>query len=261
MATNDTTTETTAPSKTAIRDYTRDVPMIDLEEIVGFAKKIREEALETATMTEVAKKFGYKAATSSPMYRRMVAARLFGFLGKNGPALTARATDFLKPSADDARTKALTEAIKGIVPYSELISKLEGKKVNLELISNGFEKKLNISSVAAKICARVFEKSLRFAGFLGSDDIVLSKLGGAVPALKGQDPDGDHEEEEHEDDDKNGEKQTHTLYLGTDKSRKFIVTAPLDVSQAELARINGWLKFTLLVDQPSVPAKPGEQSI
>jgi hypothetical protein len=256
MATKDSTTE--APA--SIKDYTLEVPMITLEEVVEFVKKIREQGLETASMKDVAEKLGYAAATSTPFYRRLVAGRLFGFLPKAGVDLTQRATDYLKPQDEGASTKALTEAIKGIPAYADNIQRLDGKRLNLELISNGFETKLKVTKPAAKLCAKIFEQSLRFGGFLAADGVVQSRseITAIKPANTVDDP---HAPQGQVDKSTNGaqpETQTHTLYLNKNKLRKFIVTAPLDLDQSELDRITGWLGFTFLVEQPPKPAAPAK---
>jgi hypothetical protein len=230
--------------------------MVELEEVIKFVKKIRDDGLETASMKEVAQKMGYAAPTSTPFYRRMVAARLFGLISKSGPDLTAQATAYLKPDDEDAAVNALVASIRGIPAYAEAVQKYDGKKLNLELIANGFETKLKVTNVGAKICAKVFEQSMRFAGFLAADGIVKVQPSSQVsnkPIATSDDPHASVAQAENNGNGPQTETQTHTLYLNKNKLRKFTVTAPLDLDQSELDRITGWLGFTFLVEQPPKP--------
>jgi hypothetical protein len=192
------------------------------------------------------------------------AARLFGLIGKGTAGLTTRATDYLKPDSEDAKTRAIMEAITSVPAYTEMIQKFQGKKLNADLVANGFEKSLKITSVGAKICAKTFQSSLKFAGLLSEDGVVKTPGSSSLvppPVIPPagseevvQEPNGNGTEGKPGDD--SPKTQSHVLYLDRDKKRKFAVTAPITVSKAELARINGWLGFTLIVDE-----QPGNEVV
>src|ERR1700722_2823757 len=105
----------------AKKDSTNEVPMYDLGEIMTFVTTVHEKGLETEPMPEVAKGCGYKHATSTPFYRRMVAGRLFGLLSKTGAELTPRAKDVLKPDSDGAEKRALVDAVNAVAVYAETL--------------------------------------------------------------------------------------------------------------------------------------------
>ena len=224
--------------------------MYDLGEIITFVTTIHEKGLETAAMPEVAKGCGYKHATSTPFYRRMVAGRLFGLLSKAGAELTPRAKDYLKPDVHGAEKKALVEAINSISHYAELLGKFDGKKLNAGLVANGLSKSLNLTDACAAICGKSFEASLKFAGLLSGDGTVSG-----APALPVKDAgkkdaeksDDNHEEEEEESED-SAKTQKHTLYLDKTKTKKFTVTAPLSITSAEIKRIQKWIEVALLIE-------------
>jgi len=247
-----------APKPGVKKDSTSDVPMHDLEEVIRFITKIHEAGLETASMPEIAKGCGYGNATSTPFYRRILASRLFGFLAKTGAELTVRARDYLKPDSDGADQRALADAIFSIQPYSEIVDKFKGKKLNTELVANGLSKSFNLSDACAKNCAKVFESSLKFAGFLAADLTVAGEVAIITkPKSKTKEHLSEHEEEEKEADEEdlglNVKTQSHTIYLDKTKKRKFQVIAPIDITTAELKRAKGFLDFALIVDQPIPP--------
>lgn len=59
---------------------TTDLPMVDLDPLLGFVDRIEGEGLQTLSQQDVAKRLGYANLTSTPFYRRVVAAKLFGLL-------------------------------------------------------------------------------------------------------------------------------------------------------------------------------------
>jgi len=68
---------------------------------------IRQKGLETTGLAEVAKQTGYATPTSTPFYRRLVAARLFKLLAPQGAELTKLALDYLKPDSEEAKAALL----------------------------------------------------------------------------------------------------------------------------------------------------------
>ena len=234
--------------------------MFDIGEAVKLVETIHEKALETAALPDVARGCGYANPTSTPFYRRIVAARLFKFLNSPKAELTKNALDYLKPETDDAKQNALTQAIMGIKTYADIVNQHVGRKINLELITNKLEKDatLSISKVCAKICASTLQNSLKFAGFISGDGTVVMPLGAGVkvvslPAVD-QPPLKDRKVEELESDD---ESQIQTLYLDDGRKRKITIKAPLSIKQSELKRLQDWLALQLLV-VPDQPANSGE---
>ncbi len=225
------------------KDSTTELPMFDLGEAVNFVSTIRDKALENIQMPQVATQMGYKHPSSTPFYRRCVAARLFGMIGKSGVELSARAKDYLRPDGDRVREASLRDAIMGIQLYADEVNRHLGKRINVQFIGNSFAKSLQISEGCALECAKVFEQSLRFAGFFSNDGLVnLPALDGAAPptlstppVVNGAEPIDDFA-------------QSHTLYLDKTKKRRFSISAPLDVNPTEVKRIQKWLEVTLLID-------------
>ena len=204
-------------------------------------------------MPEVAKQFGYSSATSTPFYRRTLAAKLFGMLAQTGAELTKRAKDYIRPENDGIKRLALVDAIMSIAYYAELVNKYDGKKLNSEYVSNGISTRFNLSPTCAMMCAKAFSESLRFAQMLSTDGVVLGTIKQEAitipcvpspaivlppvttgnPAQEAPPPPGTH---------------THILPLDKDKRRKITVNAPLDLTHKEIERITKWLSITLPID-------------
>lgn len=236
------------------KDSTNALPMYDLGEAIKLASTIHEKALETASLPDVAKGCGFANPTSTPFYRRMVAARLFQLLGQPKPELTKLASDYLKPDTENAKQAALTQAIMGIKTYAEIVNQFVGKKINVELITNRLEKdpSLSISKACARICALTLENSLMFAGFVSTDGTVAIPLTAAVkiaslppadlppspaPPSLGDADEGLKNEAGYE-----------VYILPLANGRKITVKAPANVTQQEVERLNKWTKFTLFLD-------------
>lgn len=232
--------KTTGAPKADLKDYTTELPMFDLEDILGFIGDIQSKGLEKAKMPDVAKGCGYENSSSTSFYRKLVAARHFGLLVVNGAELTERARDYFAPTADDSKSKALTEAVQGITYFSDVLTQHGGKRLNIELIGNEIARKFNVSKTCGKRCAKVFEASARFAGLLSTENLVLG-----APLAKPPAPKEDHGGGESGE---GGDTQKHTLYLDKMKHRKFHIVAPLTITAAELERIKSWLTFTIIVD-------------
>jgi hypothetical protein len=236
---------TTAPASTTRRESTTELPMVELKDIVEFVNKIHEEGLEVAPMPDVALKLGYKNPSSTPFYRRMAGARLFGLLVKpSGAQLTQRARDVLKPSREGAKEDALREALLEIPLYRERLNELDGKRLNSVYLANAFSRGLPITEACAAICAKVFESSVKYSGLVSSDGTISCR---ARPSEKTESivpPNPTETEFTLEPLDI----QSHTLFLDKQKQRRFQISAPLEVSQVEFARIRRWLEAVLNVD-------------
>jgi len=239
------------------KDSTNELPMFDIEEAINLVVKIHENALETAAMPDVAKGCGYANPTSTPFYRRIVAARLFRFLGSPKPELTKLALDYLKPDTDGAKQNALAQSIMGIKTYAEIVNLNVGKKLNTDLLANKLEKDdaLSITKACAKVCANVFVSSLKFAGFISSDGTIVIPNGASPPSdqpaaveLPPQKPIAKVQEFEAGE-----ESQVQTLYLDGKRKRAITIKAPLTVTKEELERIRAWLGFQLIVEESPKP--------
>jgi len=218
---------------------------------------IRDKAVETASMPGVAKALGYANATSSPFYRRMAAARLFGLLSAS--SLTQRAMDYIKPHDEQMKARVIKEAVLGIPAYEALVTRYAGKKMNVELVANAIERDHNLSASCASLCARVFESSLRFAGMLSIDGTVEvmgvtetpppehNPMALATPAAEHAVPAPDTNVPDL---------QQHTLYLDKTKIRTFTFTGPVEITAAEFERICQWLKVTMIVSDSSKGGAP-----
>jgi hypothetical protein len=244
---------TSRMAETSKKDSTNELPMFNIEEAIQIVTTIHEKALENAAMPDVAKGCGYANPTSTPFYRRIVAARLFRFLNAPKAELTRLALDYLKPDTDDARQSALTQAIMGIQVYADIVNQHVGKRLNVELIANKLEKDDNfgISKVCAKACAVAFAESLKFAGFIRPDNTVgipawqpPSENVAAPTSVEPPKPKKSPEKEWEADDDS----QVQTLYLDNKRRRKIIIKAPFTVTTEELERIRAWLGFQLIVE-------------
>ena len=232
------------------RDSTTTVPMFSLEDAIRIVEKIRDKALETALMPDVAKKLGYANATSTPFYRRIVAARLFGLLSDKS-SLTQRATDYFRPHDEEMKSRVLADAVSGIPTYVELVRIYSGKKLNVELAANAIAKERNLTDSCALVCARAFEASIQFAGMLSADGIVQVARS-ASPQKQQGDSAAEQETISHGADGANPDggvdTQQHTLYLDRGKARRFTILAPLAVKRVEYERIVKWLEFTLIIE-------------
>jgi hypothetical protein len=259
MSDTDQTKKTT--TKQDFKDYTSDLPMFDLEEVLKLVTDIHEKALETASMPEVAKGCGYASPSSTPFYRRMVAARLFRLLSSQRAELTKQALDYLKPDTEDAKSKALTDAILGIPTYAELIQSHHGKRINLEIVANGFARKHFLTKPGASLCARAFVSSIKTAGFLNTDGTIGI---GTINLTAADNDSGDPVNPINPPADKSANPilpnppGTHTHTLPLANQRKVTINAPLDITPNEISRLKAWAEVTLLVEWHEKEAKSDE---
>jgi hypothetical protein len=233
-----------------IQDSTSRLPMVDLKTAVDVVAEIRERAVETAIMPAVAKALGYAHATSTPFYRRITAARLFGLLSSKS-SLTQNAIDYIKPHDEGTKARVLSSAIMGIPFYGELVARYTGKKLNIELVANAIAKDCRLTDDCALICAKAFESSIIFAGMMAQDGSVQGPMASGVDAEQKetevvqeytkQNNDGKSQKQA------NSDTQEHSIFLDRDRSRSFSFTGPLEITRAEYERICKWLEFTMLI--------------
>jgi len=226
--------------------------MIDLREACDFVQVIREKGVEAETMPVVSKASGYASPTSTGFYRRIVAARLFQLLQPQGAALSPLALDYFKPESNDAKSRALKEAVRSVAAYQPLLEKYLGKKLVVDNIENAIARSSDLNDDCALLCAKCFLQSLRFAGELDGDDVLLAsarrnespEATAAQPIARGaiapQPP-------------TTGDLETYYLTLDAARSRRVIVQAPAAVTSAELKRIQDWLSFQLLIAETDSP--------
>jgi len=225
---------------------TADYPMVDLREVCDFVQTIREKGVEAETMPIVAKACGYAAPTSTGFYRRIVAARLFQLLQAQGAAFTPLALDYFKPESNDAKSRALKKSVRSVASYQPLLDKYVGKKLVVDNIENAIARSTDLNDECALLCAKCFVQSLRFAGELDGDDVLLAtakavELGVIEqPATRTPIPPQAVA---------GGEMETCYLTLDASGKRRVIIQAPPAVTAAELKRIQDWLSFQLLITQ------------
>lgn len=244
-----------AAAKQAAKDYTSELPMFDLATAIEFVTTIHEKALETASMTDVAKAFGYSNMSSTPFYRKLLAARIFGLLASQAPELTKRALDYLKPDTEDAKSNALNNCIMGIPAFAELVQSHQGKRINLDIVANGFMRKFPLTKAGASLCARVFVSSVRTAGFLTQDQTI-----GAIAQTTPDVDSGDQPPPPVPPVKPGGQPPpalpgTHTYELPLANQRKVTINAPIDITESEISRLKAWAEVTLLVEWHEKEAK------
>jgi hypothetical protein len=245
-----------AGSRSARKASTNELPMVELGAILDFVEKIEVEGLQTLPQQEVARRLNYAAQTSTPFYRRMVAAKLFGLVDTTqGVNLTKLALDYFKPTDEHAKAAALFTSVKNVVGYQTLIERYANTRKRLppvDILRNAFERDFKLTAEAAKICAEAFLRSTEQAGMvqegmlstsLAPPGLVATKeakstASGHVPTFTASSPSSEGNE-------------SHYLTLDAKHSRRVIIQAPPVVTRAELERIQNWLAVQLHVVENS----------
>ncbi len=237
-----------ASSSKQLRDTTSDIPMVSLPDAVALVRTIHDKGLENAPMLDVAKGCGYTNATSTPFYRKMTAARLFGLVNTSGAGLTGRALDYFKPHVEHGDKIALLSAIRGIKLYSDTLDSYERKKPNVQLISNSFQRSLSITDGCAGVCAQAFVESVRFAGLIDEHG-AISLVGASSVKQIAQPPIATKIESEAptREDCIPVDSQRYPLILDAKTKRTVVVYAP-PITKTELERIKNWLEWQLVVE-------------
>jgi hypothetical protein len=234
-----------ADKKPVRKASTNELPMVDLGTVLDFVGKIESDGLQTLTVHEVAKRMGRASATSTPFYRRIVAAKLFGLLDTTqGVNLTRLALDYFKPTDDEAKAAALATAMKNVVAYQKILERYSGKRFQADILANLIEREFKLATDAAKICASVFVNSARRAGLVREDGTLSTATPERIspppaaekatqsapslfqPATAGAAP-NDYE--------------SHFLTLDAKSQRRVILQAPPVITASELKRIQNWL--------------------
>ena len=236
-----------ADKKAARKASTNELPMVELGVVLDFVGKIESDGLQTLTAQEVAKRMGFAAATSTPFYRRTVAAKLFGLLDTTqGVNLTKLALDHFKPTDDESKAAALATAIKNVVAYQKILERYSGKRLpQVDILANLIEREFNLASDAAKICGSVFVNSAQRAGLVRGD----GTLSMAIPERVSPPPAAEKTTQaaplpfqsmaaslaapNHY--------ESHFLTLDAKAQRRVILHAPPVITASELKRIQNWL--------------------
>ena len=244
---------------------TTDLPMVDLEAVLGFVERIEAEGLQTLSQQEVAKRLRYANPTSTPFYRRVVAAKLFGLIDTTqGVNLTRLALDYFKPTDEESKQQALLTAVRNVIGYQGIIERFSEKRLPpLDILKNFVEREFDLAAEAANACADIFVRSVNRAGLVKSDGTL--SLNVSSPSTKHANsqrafsPSGSSMipntpapiSEESE---------SHYLTLDASRNRRVIVQAPPVITASELKRIQNWLAVQLHVVE-ALSASQSEQEI
>lgn len=235
-----------ADKKASKKASTNEIPMVDLGVVLEFVEKIETDGLQTLTAQEVSKRTGYTSATSTPFYRRMVGAKLFGLLDTTqGVNLTRLALDYFKPTDDESKGLALLTAIKNVVGYQKILDRYSGKRLpQVDILANLVEREFQLAAEAAKICASVFVSSVQRAGLVQADNTlvttptqhsrpastsevanvkVATQTSPTIPIASSDDS------------------ESHYLTLDAKRGRCVVLQAPPVITVSELKRIQNWL--------------------
>src|SRR6266508_3364279 len=229
--------------KSSKKASTTGLPMVDLDGVLAFVEKIESEGLQTLSQQEVAKRLGYAAQTSTPFYRRIVAAKLFGLIDTTqGVNLTKLALDYFKPIDEESKRRALITTVKNVIGFQGMIERFSGKRLPpLDILRNFIEREFHLTPETANTCADVFVRSVNRAGLVKKDvtlstsfkeDSIPSSISetisvGAVTPIAPS-PFSDAWE-------------THFLTLDAKRGRRVTLQAPPVITTAELKRIQNWL--------------------
>jgi len=237
-------TESSPLDKKSIKKAsTTGLPMVDLDGVLAFVEKIESEGLQTLSQQEVAKRLGYAAQTSTPFYRRIVAAKLFGLIDTTqGVNLTRLALDYFKPTDEESKRRALITTVKNVVGYQGIIERFSGKRLPpLDILRNFIEREFHLTPETANTCADVFVRSVNRAGLVKTDGTLSANVPEesasapisetiSVGAVTANPPSPVSDEWE-----------THFLTLDAKRGRRVTLQAPPVITTAELKRIQNWL--------------------
>lgn len=233
-----------AGSHSARKASTNELPMIELGAILDFVEKIEVEGLQTLPQQEVARRLNYAAQTSTPFYRRMVAAKLFGLVDTTqGVNLTKLALDYFKPTDEHAKGAALFTSVKNVVGYQILIERYTGKRLPpVDILRNAFERDFKLTAEAARICAEAFLRSTEQAGMV-QEGMLSTSLAppGLVPTKETKSMGSGHVPTLDASPTNSEGNESHYLTLDARHRRRVVIQAPAFVTRAELERIQNWL--------------------
>lgn len=219
--------------------------MVDLGVVLDFAEKIEAEGLQTLTAQDVAKRMGFAASTSTPFYRRTVAAKLFGLLDTTqGVNLTKLALDYFKPTDDDSKAAALGTAMKNVVAYQKILERYSEKRLpQIDILANLIERDFNLAPEAARVCASVFIHSAQRAGLLRGDGSLSTGSPDRSDSTASQKREIASAPEDRTSLTSSAAagNESHFLTLDAKAQRRVTLQGPPVITAAELKRIQNWL--------------------
>jgi len=231
------------------------LPMVDLKSVLEFIARIDSEGLQTLGQQDVSNRLGYAAHTSTPFYRRMVAAKLFGLIDTTqGVILTKLALDHFKPMDEEAKISALFTAVKNVVGYQKILERYAERRLPpVDILKHHIEREFILVPEAAKSCAEVFLRSVQQAGMVKPDGTLSPESPGAHDRSRAD----QREKEEKLRADPTpaglapipaeGGSESHFLTLDAQRGRRVVLQAPPVITEAELKRIQNWLAVQLHV--------------
>ncbi len=232
--------------KSSKKASTNELPMVDLDTVLGFVDKIEADGLQTLSQSDVAKRLGYATQTSTPFYRRTVAARLFGLIDTTqGVNLTKLALDYFKPIDEESKRRALVVALKNVVGYQGIIERFAGKRLPpLDILKNSIEREFDLTSETANACADVFVRSVKSAGLVKSDG-TLWTAGNEQPVAQAPSERPSSQipisATQSLSSPLSDDLESHYLTLDAKRSRRVVLQGPPVITSAELKRIQNWL--------------------
>jgi hypothetical protein len=252
-----------AEKKRAQKASTNELPMVDLAVVLDFVGKIESDGLQTLTAQEVAKRTGFAASTSTPFYRRTVAAKLFGLLDTTqGVNLTRLALDYFKPTDDESKAAALATAIKNVVAYQKILERYSEKRLpQVDILANLIEREFNLTPDASKVCASVFVNSAQRAGLVRGDGTLSTAVGERVAASSVSEKAAPLPLHSASASLTPSDSESHFLTLDTKRGRRVVLQAPPVITAPELKRIQNWLAVQFHVVESLDESESTEHSV
>lgn len=222
---------------------TTELPMVDLDAVLAFVDKIESQGLQTLSQQDVAKRLTYAAPTSTPFYRRMVGARLFGLIDTTqGVNLTKLALDYFKPTDEESKRHALVTAVRNVVGYQRIIDRFSEKRLPpLDILRNFVEREFDLASETANACADVFARSVKTAGLVRGDGTLSVNVGEHSILRSTPESTNTTQRSVPDTSEPSAEQESHYLTLDARLGRRVTLHAPPIITEAELKRIQNWL--------------------
>jgi hypothetical protein len=232
---------------------TTDLPMVDLDAVLAFVEKVEGQGLQTLSQQEVANRLSYSNPTSTPFYRRVVAAKLFGLLDTTqGVNLTRLALDYFKPTDEESKQQALLTAVRNVIGYQGIIERFSDKRLPpLDILKNFIEREFDLVPEAANACADIFVRSVTRAGLVKGDGTLSLDIS-SPPMMRNASasrafPQSDASVIQNTFASPSEESESHYLTLDATRNRRVTVQAPPVITALELKRIQNWLAVQLHV--------------
>lgn len=197
---------------------------------------------------------------SAVFQQRIKAAKVFGMIdGRSEFVLTPLSKRYYFPTSDSDKPNALLEMFGSPASFAEIIRRFDGDKLpSPELIGNMVSQECGVPDSWKERTARFFYKSAQFVGAIDQAGYLRVKAAKkthlateaavdthtkpevaltpapSVPLSNGVElPYAEG---------------CHNYVLPLPKNRKVLIQAPLDITAAEIKRLQRWIEFTLQVD-------------